>query len=182
MKGKIFTSGDIWSYMVWSDHRLIRILENISDEDYDREFNELSGNVRSKAAHIVSIYEFFLNTLEGKGPAQFPDKSDLSRLELVSLWKSYLLEMQDYITSSHGLVALPLAENQRVDVNHVFLDAAIHTIHHRGQILTMLRLMGKSKSDIHPGDTNMDYLMYLFAEKNEEIHPTLQKEDHQYGK
>ncbi|SNS72397.1 Uncharacterized damage-inducible protein DinB (forms a four-helix bundle) [Ekhidna lutea] len=168
-----FGINDIWSYMKWSDLKIINILENISDEDYNKEFNALSGNIRSKASHIISIYEYFIALLRKEQIDGFPDKSGLSRTELISLWKKDLQELERLMTKEQGLIALPLAGNQRVQAKHIYLDASLHTIHHKGQILTMLRMMGKSKEDLHPRDTNMDYLWYLFSAKKEEIRPAI---------
>ena len=72
---------------------------------------------------------------------------------------------------SEGLYALPPAGNQRVDVSDIYFDAMIHTIHHRGQLLTFIRLLGKSKEDVSPSETNTDYLTYLFLKHGEHIYP-----------
>jgi len=47
-------------YLMWGDRRIVAILEKLSEEDFNKPFNELSGNIHSKTAHILSIYEFFL--------------------------------------------------------------------------------------------------------------------------
>lgn len=70
---------------------------------------------------------------------------------------------------------MSLANGQRIDVVHIYNDALLHTIHHRAQILTALRLLGKDKKAVHPRDTNTDYLLYLFSAQRNLIHPPLVK-------
>jgi len=157
-------------YLVWGDHRLINILDRLTDNDYNKEFNKLSGNISNRSAHIVSIYEFFLKILEGKPYDNFPDLNGLTKNELLSKWKNSLEIWQSNVNKTKdGLYGLPLAGGKQVDVKHIYVDAMMHTVHHRAQILTFIRLLGKTKDDLHPKDTNLDYLMYLFSKHPEMI-------------
>lgn len=166
-----FKVPDIWDYLVWSDHRMLNILESISEKDYEYEFSGLAGSIKSKSSHIVSIYDFFISIFKGEPLASFPDRSGLTKKELLELWRDDLRKLKVFANSAHDFYPLPLANNQRVAARHIILDACLHTVHHRGQLLTMLRMLGKGKDDIHPRDTNMDYLTYLFALKPNEILP-----------
>ena len=131
----------------------------------------MSGNIHSKVAHIVSVYVFFLAVLAGEPFDSFPDRSSLSKDELLERWREILETWPKKVAEiDSGLFGLPPASGQRVEVEHIYLDALIHSVHHRGQILTFIRLLGKDKDDVHPRDTNLDYLMYLFQERAELIH------------
>lgn len=160
-------------FLLWGDQKLINLIKNLSEDEFNRSLGELVGSVHSKTAHILSIYEFFNGILMGKPSDTFPDLSYLTKEELITKWESFLIEWPKLLaeTNENQLFALPLAGNQQVEAKHIFTDAAIHTIHHRGQILTFIRLLGKDKADINPRDTNLDYLMFVFAERNEIIHP-----------
>jgi len=158
-------------YLMWGDRRIVAILEKLSEEDFNKPFNELSGNIHSKTAHILSIYEFFIAVLEGRSYNSFPDFGDLSKEDLISKWKEIIGVWPRKVEEiQNGLYALPLANNQRVEVRHIYFDALTHAIHHRGQLLTFIRLLGKDKEEVHPSDTNVDYLMYLFKEHQQLIH------------
>lgn len=159
-------------YVAWGDDRLIQLLGALWDEDYDRDFGELTGSIRRKAAHIVSVYDFFLAILDGDPFDSFPDRSQLSRKELLERWRRVVDDWSARVEATEsGLYGLPLAGARRVDVQHIYFDALTRTVHHRGQILTMLRLLGKGADEVHPRDTNLDYLMFLFQEKPGEVHP-----------
>jgi uncharacterized damage-inducible protein DinB len=159
-------------YLIWGDAKIIKILEQLDDDEFNRNFGELTGNIHSKTAHIVSVYDFFIKILEGKPYNNFPDLTGLSKVEILEKWRNVVRSWPEYVNNiKQGLYGLPLANGQRVDVEHIFLDAIIHTVHHRAQILTFIRLLGKSKDEIHPRDTNLDYLMFLFSEHQDFIHP-----------
>lgn len=169
-----FDAQFLTEYLVWGDTKMVSILEKLNEEEFNHDFNELSGNIRSKTAHILSVYEFFIKIIEGNPYQTFPDLGHLTRDELIEKWWDVIDKWPDLVRKNpNGLYALPLAGDQRVDVGHIYFDAMIHTIHHRAQLLTFFRLLEKSKEDIHPRDTNADYLMYLFQEKNEYIYPAL---------
>lgn len=159
-------------YLGWSDRRLLAVLKKLSDEEFQREFAPLAGSIHHKTAHIVSIYVFFQSILEGNPLEQFPDLSHLNRLELIDRWEGIIEQWPNLWGSNQDkLLPLPLAGNQRVEAREVFVDALLHTVHHRGQILTMVRLLGKDKEAVHPRDTNLDYLMFLLKQHPEAIYP-----------
>ena len=159
-------------YLTWGDKKILTVLENLNEEEFHRPFNELSGNIHSKTAHILSIYEFFVAILENRPHQGFPSLDRLTKDELIAKWKEFLKVWPQKVKNiQEGLYALPLANNQRVDVQHIYLDTFAHTIHHRGQLLTFIRLLGKNKEEIHPRDINTDYLMFVFSENKQFIHP-----------
>jgi hypothetical protein len=91
--------------------------------------------------------------------------------ELLNKWKKSLeIWQSNVIKTKDGLYGLPLAGGRQVDVKHIYIDAMMDTVHHRVQILTFIRLLGKTKDYLHPKDTNLDYLMYLFGAHPEMIH------------
>ena len=167
-----FDAQFLTEYLIWGDKKVLSILEKLSDEEFNHEFNELSGNIHSKTAHILSIYEFFIKILEGDPYEQFPDLGYMTRPELIAKWKNVIDVWPKIVEDqSEGLYALPVAGNQRVDVSDIYFDAMAHTIHHRAQLLTFIRLLGKTKEEVSPSETNTDYVLYLFQEHNEHIYP-----------
>lgn len=160
-------------HLAWSDRRLLAILRDLAEAEFDRSFTEASGNLRSKTAHIVSVYEFFIGILEGDPHDRFPDLSDQPKESLLATWDRVTEVWPDYVRSTPGdaLFGLPLAEGRRVEARHIFLDALLHTTHHRGQLLTFIRLLGKTTDEIPPSATNLDYLLFLFQLHPELVHP-----------
>lgn len=167
----ISDAGYLAQYLMWGDTKIVAALETLTEEEFNRPFEELSGNIHSKTAHILSIYEFFVAILENRPHSEFPSFDHLTKDQLISKWKEILITWpQKTENIQTGLFALPLANNQRVDVQHIYFDALLHTIYHRGQIITFIRLLGKSKEDLHPRELNTDYLNYVFTEKRHFIH------------
>lgn len=180
MKPEITTELDIkflTEFLLWGDQKMIALLKNLNEEEFNRSFGELAGSIHSKTAHILSIYEFFIKIIEGTPPDGFPDQSHLSREELITKWEAVVVQWPALVaqTGKGDLFALPLAADQRVEAQHIFLDALLHTSHHRGQILTFIRLLGKTKEEVHPRDTNIDYFKYVFTERKELVYPAANK-------
>lgn len=159
-------------HLMWGDARLLALLEELDDEEFHREFTELSGNIHTKTAHIVSIYDFFVSILEHRPHSRFPDLTGATSRELLARWRTLLEIWPAFVatTPEDSLLALPLAGNRRVAARHVFLDALLHTTHHRGQLLTFIRLLGKTGDEISPADTNLDYLKFLFELRPDLVH------------
>lgn len=160
-------------HLMWGDARLLELLEELTEEEFHRPFTDTSGNIHTKTAHIVGIYEFFIEILEGRPHDRFPDLTDLPRGALLERWESVIAAWPGLVetTPEAALYGLPLAGGQRVEARHIFLDALLHTTHHRGQLLTFIRLLGKSTEEVSPRDTDLDYLLFLFREHPEQIHP-----------
>lgn len=164
-------------FVLWGDEKIIVLLKKLSNEEFNRSFGELVGSVQSKTAHILSIYDFFVAILEGKAHDKFPDLSHLSQEELIAKWEHFLVHWPKLVASidQERLFALPPAKGQRVEAKHIFLDAVLHSSHHRGQILSFLRLLGKTKGDMHPDETNLDYFRFVFTKHQELVHPPANK-------
>lgn len=173
MNTQAFTLQSLNDYLIWSDRKFILLLKQLSDEEFHRSFGELAGSIHSKTAHILSIYEFFIKILEKEPDNQYPDLSGLSRRELIEKWEDVARFWLALFEQSSGLHAIPLAGNRRVEKKHILLDVMLHTVHHRGQILTMIRLLGKDSEEIPTESMNMDYLHYLFHTQPGQIHPAL---------
>jgi len=163
-------------YQIWGDRKVITLLETLTEEEYYSNLGENIGSIHTKCAHIVSVYDFLIKIFEDTPLSSFPDMTGLSKNEILKKWKYVHQRWLKFLQNQkEGLFGLPLANGQRVDVVHIYYDAFLHTIHHRAQILMALRLLGKDKEAVHPRDTNIDYLLYLFSEHRNLIQLPLMK-------
>ena len=163
-------------HLMWGDSKLVNLLKGLTEEEFHRPFTGASGNIHTKTAHIISVYEFFIKILEGQPYDRFPDLTDLPKDVLLARWESVIEVWPGFVeaTPDAALYGLPLAGGQRVEAQHIFLDALLHTTHHRAQLLTFIRLLGKTTEEVSPKDTNLDYLMFLYLEHPEQIHPAVE--------
>ena len=163
-------------HLMWGDAKLLNLLKGLTEEEFHQPFTRTSGNIHTKTAHIISAYEFFIKILEGRPYDRFPDLTDQPRDALLGRWESIVEVWPSFVkdTPEDALFALPLAGGQRVEAQHIFVDALLHTTHHRAQLLTFIRLLGKTTEEVSPRDTNLDYLMFLFLEHSERIRPAVE--------
>ncbi len=167
-------------YMIWGDYAAINAIEKISEEEYRKSFGELAGSIATKAGHLVGIIEYFVKAIEGNPYDSFPSFADLSKEDLIRKWKELLDIWKDFvINKKYGYFEMPIAKGSFVNIELVFADALFHTIHHRAQILSFLRILGKGKDEIHPRDVNVDFINYLYKQQSQQILKTPKKEENQ---
>ena len=120
---------------------------------------DLGGrSVRSICEHILAALEtcFYLAT-KSEDTSAFDRIEEGTRDELLQRWKELDLKLAETLKEvPKGIVTVPhLAEKPfDLDALDFYLQYVFHTIHHRGQLATALRRIGK---DV-PGT---DYLMFL---------------------
>jgi uncharacterized damage-inducible protein DinB len=150
------------SYQIWADGVIIRLLRELSQEEFDREVLPPFGSIRNLCTHIILAMEF---NIEGRAhkrridPNQIGEEiHSLDQEALLAKWKETDAKLLEYAkTREEEDYIFPnfLGEGEmRVGSGDFFMQYLLHTQHHRGQIMSALRLMGlEAKST--------DYLFYL---------------------
>ena len=112
----------------------IAVLEAMPDGDYTFKPNEEQRTFAAQAYHIVYSIDYFHRAFSNGGNAQWQpgDENSKSKKELIEWAKSKFDEMNAFILSQES--------DDRLTAGVVsYLD---HNAHHRGQIITYLRLKG----------------------------------------
>lgn len=160
----------ISEYQIWGDKKIFHVIKEMSDENYFKEFDGLTGSIHAKLAHIVSIQDFFVKIMEGTPYDAFPDFTHLSKDDILVMAENLSGKWMGLVNSTKSeTYPLALANNQRVNVEHIFVDAVMHSVQHRAQIQSFIRLLGYGKEELHPKDANLDYFNYLFTERKSEF-------------
>ena len=149
-------------YQIWADGVIMRLLGELSQEEFDRDVLPPFGSIRNLCTHIVLAMEF---NLEGRAwkkkidPYEIGEAiHDLDQGALLEKWNETDEKLLRYARArvEEGY-AFPnfLGEGEmQVDSGDFFMQYLLHTQHHRGQIMSALRAMGlEAKST--------DYLFYL---------------------
>jgi len=149
-------------YQIWADGVIMRLLRELSQEEFDRDVLPPFGSIRNLCTHIILAMEF---NLEGRAykkkidPNQIGEEiHNLDQDALIARWKEVDEKLLEYAkTRVEEDYVFPnfLGEGEmRVDSGDFFMQYLLHTQHHRGQIMSALRAMGlEAKST--------DYLFYL---------------------
>jgi len=151
-------------YNLWANDRVRKLLIGLNDEEFSRKVLPPYDSIRNLVTHIILADEYNLVMRVDEGEIDADNLLEsLSRLkveELLNHWRDMDLRLKWLASNRLDLNAVfPnfLGEGE-IKVNHDdFLSQyVIHTVHHRAQVMSALRLMGKEA-------VGTDYLFYLNA-------------------
>ena len=149
-------------YNLWANDRSRNLLRGLTEDEFSREVLPPYGNIRSLVSHIVMAIEInFVLRVDGGAIDANDLWESLWRLpigELLDHWREMDLRLVRFASTHMGLDAVfPnfLGEGDiRVGHDDYFTQYLIHTVHHRAQVMSVLRLIGKEA-------IGTDYLFYL---------------------
>jgi uncharacterized damage-inducible protein DinB len=154
-------------YNIWANNRVRSLLSLLTEEDFNHEILPPYGSIRSLVTHIASAIEYnFVNRIDGgsvAGNDLWESLNQMSIRRLLDHWREIDYRLKRFSSTHMDLEAvfpnfLGVGEI-KVDHDDYFIQYLVHTIHHRAQIMSALRLMGKEA-------VGTDYLFYLSSLSN----------------
>ncbi len=134
---------ELFAFNAWANHRILGAAEALTAEQFTKALLSSFSSVRDTLAHIWAVEWVWLERLQGRSPASFPDAKDFVDLaslrprwaELEKRWLEYvsrldeieLEEEVDYRTLSFGPSRSPRWQMMQHVVNH--------GSYHRGQVI-----------------------------------------------
>lgn len=149
-------------YSDWANGQVLRAAAGLDDGQLDRAMEIGRGSFRRTLLHLYAGEHVWLQRWQGKGETPWPDESEAA--SVVTLAERFgrtrgerdtflkLLTPADtqrrlsYRDSRGGLFAATLGD--------MLLQAVIHSIHHRAQLVNMLRRLGIAAPEL-------DYIMWV---------------------
>lgn len=141
---------ELFAFNAWANHRMLAAAEVLTAEQFTKPLGSSFSSARDTLVHIWAVEWLWLERLQGRSPASFPDAKefvDLGSLrarwaETEKRWLEYVSRLDeseldeeiDYTTLSYG----PSRDPRWQIMQHV----ANHGTYHRGQVTTMLRQLG----------------------------------------
>ena len=152
----------IAEYQLWADDQARELLSDLSEEEFSRDVLPPFGSIRSLCAHITLAIEFNLKRHVDKeefDPEQLGKKIHTAPKErLLKMWRqadTRLLDFAGSRTDETYVFRNFLREGEiYLDQDDYLSQYLLHTQHHRAQIMSALRVMGKEA-------VTTDYLFYL---------------------
>ncbi|NQT08945.1 DinB family protein, partial [Candidatus Bathyarchaeota archaeon] len=149
-------------YQIWADNQARKLLEGLTDEEFSRDVLPPFGSIRNLCAHITLAIEFNLKHHMDKeefDPEELGEEIHTTPKEdLLEMWMQAdlrLLEFSESRTDETYVFRNFLGEGQiTLDQDDYLSQYLLHTQHHRAQIMSALRVMGKEA-------VTTDYLFYL---------------------
>lgn len=142
-------------YLVWANQVTWDLVSSLTDEEFDRPFDEHVGSIRSRYVHMAEGLHSWIHLWIGEEPEAKPDFKAMKRErlqgELKSLNQRIIGMIQDPVSQEHeletkkGMMSFSFEE--------FFFNLANHATYHRGQIVKGLRLIGREA-------VPTDYILY----------------------
>ena len=150
----------LYDYGYWANKKLFGVMSQLAPEQYTQPVAGSYGSIRNTLVHVMSAEWGWLGRCGGRerGPKLNPD--DYPTLEaLVDTWtrvEGYVREFLSTLTDDDLARPIEYTIGRSTDsrtLGELMHHAAVHGVHHRGQVALMLRMLGYV-----PGD--FDILFY----------------------
>jgi uncharacterized damage-inducible protein DinB len=150
-----------FDYAYWANKRLLQVVSQATQGQFTQTVTGSYGSLRNTLVHILSAEWGWLDRCGGaqRGPALKPD--DYPTVEsLIGTWsrveasvRDFLAKLKDEDLDRIVEFTNPKGEKRSTVLGPLMQHAAIHGVHHRGQVALLLRTLGYT-----PG--NFDMLFY----------------------
>jgi uncharacterized damage-inducible protein DinB len=152
----------LYDYHYWANRKLLGVVTWLTPEQFTRRVAGSYGSIRNTLVHVLSAEWGWLDRCGGPERGARLDPWDYPTVDSVTqAWVRVEGDMRDFLSGLEDKAlgrniefALEAGEQQSVPLGDLLLHAAVHAVHHRGQVALLLRALG-----FVPG--NFDVLMYV---------------------
>lgn len=152
----------LYDYSYWANRRLFDVVSRLTPDEFTRSVAGSYGSIRNTLVHVLSAEWGWLDRCGGpeRGdrlkPEDFPSVESLvlrwTRVE--GYMRTFLSALKDDDLTRPVEFALGPGPRHCVPLGDLLQHAAVHAVHHRGQVALLLRALGHV-----PG--NFDLLFYV---------------------
>jgi uncharacterized damage-inducible protein DinB len=143
---------ELFAYNAWANRKLFSALAGLSAEDYKRDLKTSFGGIDGTVNHIVWAEELWLRRWQGAPPPSVAQGRDLdslaaarARWETIEADRARFLGALDDAGLATTIVVKPSAGGEfRHPLRETLLHTTDHSTYHRGQIIAMLRQLGRT--------------------------------------
>jgi len=157
---------ELYDYGYWANKRLFEVLSQITLEDFTRQVDGSPASIRNLLVHSMSAEWGWLSKCGGPERSSRLEPNDYPTIEsVIETWskvenwvRAFLSTLRNQDLDRQIAFTTERGESRSLSLGSIMHHAANHSVHHRGQISLLLRMLGKP-----PG--NIDILFY-YALKN----------------
>src|SRR3954469_10797191 len=142
---------DLHAYHAWADGEILRYIVATPEAQSD-------DNVRQLLNHMHVVHRFFLLSVQGEPPSREQlmeersvDELRISIPELHHLADTFLPKLRE--SRLNDKIHVPWFKDYQPTCQEALIQAALHSQNHRGQLLSLLRILG---ADTKP----LDYIIW----------------------
>lgn len=140
---------EIADYSNWVDNVVIKWLEQINDEQWEREIASSFNSIAKTVTHIVSAKKIWLDFWQNiPNPIFLSTEFNGTKTELIEIWKrtmdDYKKFIENYTEQNYSQIICfkVRGEEWKMEFVQTVLHHNNHATYHRGQLVTMLRQLG----------------------------------------
>lgn len=156
---------NLYDYGYWANRRLFDVIAELTPEQFTQTVAGSYGSIRNTMVHVLSAEAGWLDRCGGpkRGPRLNPEDFPTVK-SVIQAWNreetnvsGFLAKLKDEDLVRNVEFSFGPSEEYSMQLGELMHHAAIHGIHHRGQISLLIRLLGHAPS-------NFDILLY-YAKK-----------------
>jgi uncharacterized damage-inducible protein DinB len=152
---------DVYDYGYWANGKLFDVISQLTPEEFTRSVAGSYESIRNTMVHILSAEAGWLDRCGGPArgpklnPADFPTVESVTEAwnRVEANVREFLAKLKDEDLVREIEFSFSEPEKYSMPLGELMHHAAIHAVHHRGQVAMLLRLLGRA-----PGD--FDILFY----------------------
>jgi uncharacterized damage-inducible protein DinB len=145
------TLATLFAFSRWANARTLESVERLTAEEYAREIGGSFGSIRGTLRHLYGADWVWLERLHGRSPRALPRDDDAGTLEaLREEWRKIEDGQKAFLESlSAERLAQTISyvnfagEAWTYSLGDALLHVANHGTYHRGQVVTLLRQLGR---------------------------------------
>jgi uncharacterized damage-inducible protein DinB len=152
----------LYDYNYWANRRLLAALAPLTPEQFVASVAGSYGSIRNTLVHTMSAEWGWLERCGGpeRGERlkaeQYPTIESLTKTwaQVERYMRGFLSELDDAALERRITFAFGGGPSQEMALGDLLQHAALHAVHHRGQVSLLARELGFAPGDI-------DFLVYL---------------------
>jgi len=157
----------LFDYNYWANAKLLGVVSQLTPEQFTQAVAGSYGSIRNTLVHVLSAEWGWLDRCGGPQRGERLKPEDYPTVEsLVRVWTQVEEYMRDFLSDLNDEdltrdieFAIGGGQKQSARLEDLMQHAAVHAVHHRGQVALLLRTLGYV-----PG--NFDMLMYVGDKRN----------------
>jgi uncharacterized damage-inducible protein DinB len=151
----------LYDYNYWANHKLLAVVAQLTPQQFTQPVAGSYGSVRNTLVHVLSAEWGWLDRCGGRARGERLNPDDYPTVEsLVRKWtlvegyvREFLAGLKDEDVRRVIVFSIGGGPEHLVELGGLMQHAAVHAVHHRGQVALLLRELG-----VVPG--NFDMLLY----------------------
>lgn len=141
---------ELADYNMWANDLVLAWLDNINGEQWDKQVESSFNSIGETVLHIVSAESIWLERLNKlESPQWLQSTFEGTKDETTALWKKSSAGLKKFIDGFNESAIMDKLVFKRLNGDRyempryqVFAHVFNHSTYHRGQLVTMLRLVG----------------------------------------